>query len=61
MKLSENNSVKGRVIEIIPGLINIKVKLDIGGGNEIVSVINIDSLNGMNINIGDEALLYLNQ
>jgi len=36
MLLSARNTIKGKVIEIVPGIVTAKVKLDIGGGNTIV-------------------------
>ncbi len=55
MILSARNTIKGKVIEIVPGIVTAKVKLDIGGGNTIVSVITVDSINELNIKVGDEA------
>jgi molybdopterin-binding protein len=54
MKLSARNSIKGIVTEIIPGVVTAKIKLDIGSGNEIVSVITVDSVNELDIKVGDE-------
>ncbi|SHF09966.1 molybdenum-pterin binding domain-containing protein [Bacteroides luti] len=55
MLLSARNTIKGKVIEIVPGIVTAKVKLDIGGGNTIVSVITVDSIGELNIKVGDEA------
>jgi molybdopterin-binding protein len=53
MQLSARNSIKGKVLEVVPGIVTAKVKLDIGGGNTIVSVITVDSINELNIKVGD--------
>lgn len=55
MKLSARNSIKGKVIEITPGVVTAKVTLNIGGNNEIVSVITMDSIAELDIKVGDEA------
>jgi molybdenum-pterin binding domain len=54
MQLSARNSLKGIVIEVVPGIVTAKVKVDIGGGNVVVSVITVDSINELNIKVGDE-------
>lgn len=55
MQLSARNSIKGKIIEITPGIVTAKVKLDIGDGNTIVSVITVDSVKEMGLKVGDEA------
>ena len=55
MQLSARNSIKGKIIEITPGVVTAKVKLDIGDGNTIVSVITVDSVKEMGLKVGDEA------
>jgi molybdopterin-binding protein len=55
MQLSARNTIKGKIIEIVPGIVTAKVKLDIGNGNFIVSVITVDSVKDMGLKVGDEA------
>ena len=55
MQLSARNSIKGKIVEITPGIVTAKVKLDIGDGNTIVSVITVDSVKEMGLKVGDEA------
>lgn len=55
MQLSARNSIKGKIVEITPGIVTAKVKLDVGNGNEIVSVITVDSVTEMGLKVGDEA------
>ena len=55
MQLSARNSIKGKVIEVVLGIVTAKVKLDIGNGNVIVSVITVDSINELGIKVGDDA------
>jgi molybdopterin-binding protein len=55
MQLSARNSIKGKIIEITPGIVTAKIKLDVGNGNTIVSVITVDSVKEMGLKVGDEA------
>ena len=55
MKLSARNSLKGTIIEIVPGVVTAKVKLDIGGENIISAVITVDSIEELNMKVGDAA------
>jgi molybdopterin-binding protein len=55
MKLSARNILKGKVVEVKKGLIMAKVKLDIGGGNVISSLISVDSVNDLKLKKGDKA------
>jgi molybdopterin-binding protein len=54
MKLSARNSIKGKILEIKEGAVMAKVKVDIGGGNVINSVITVDSIKDLDLNIGDD-------
>jgi molybdopterin-binding protein len=55
MKLSARNSLKGKIVEIIPGIVTAKVKLDIGSGNVISAVITVDSIDELGLKVGDTA------
>jgi molybdopterin-binding protein len=55
MKISARNVLTGRVIEVEEGLTTAKVKLDIGGGNTITSIITKESLLELDIKVGEEA------
>lgn len=54
MKLSARNMIKGKVVNISTGQVMATVKLDIGGGNTITSVLTKDSASDMDIKVGDE-------
>lgn len=54
MKLSARNALKGKVVEVVPGIVTAKVKVDVGGGNTVVSVITVDSVMELGIKVGDE-------
>lgn len=55
MKLSARNTLKGKIIEITPGVVTAKVKLDLGNGNVINAIISVDSIEDLELKVGDEA------
>lgn len=55
MKLSARNKLKGRITSIEAGLITAKVTLDLGNGNEIVSIISKDAITNLKLSINDIA------
>lgn len=55
MKLSARNQFKGTVVEITEGAVNGTVKIDIGGGNVISSVITMSSIKELGLEVGKEA------
>lgn len=55
MKTSARNTLKGIVTEIKKGQINSEVVLTIGGGTVLKSVITNDSVDEMELAVGDEA------
>ncbi|MBM7865575.1 molybdenum-pterin-binding protein [Heliobacterium gestii] len=55
MKLTARNQLKGTVIEIKEGQVMAEVVLDIGGGNQVTSMISRDALNELELKVGSEA------
>lgn len=55
MKLSARNMLKGTVVEVKEGAVNGMVVLDIGGGNQIVSTISMDSIKSLGLKPGAQA------
>lgn len=55
MKLSARNQLKGTVVDITEGAVNGTVKLDIGGGNIISSVITMASIKELGLKVGGTA------
>lgn len=55
MKISARNQFKGKVVEVTEGAVNGIVKIDIGGGNVISSVITMASIKELGIAVGKEA------
>lgn len=54
MKLSTRNVVKGKVLEVKEGQVAAKVRVDIGGGNVLTSVITVDAVKDLGLKAGDE-------
>ena len=55
MRLSARNQLKGTVVEIQEGAVNGIVKLDIGAGNIISSMISMASIKELGLTVGGTA------
>lgn len=55
MKISARNIIKGKVKKITVGAVNDEILLDLGNGNEIVSIITKNSVESMGIEVGKDA------
>lgn len=54
MKLSIRNAFKGKVTAVTEGKAVATVKVDIGGGNAITSVVTLDAVKDLGIKVGEE-------
>ena len=59
MKLSARNQLNGKVVEIKEGKVMAQVKLDIGGGNIMTSLVSIDSVHDLGLEPGVEAVAII--
>jgi molybdopterin-binding protein len=59
MKISARNQIKGKIIEVKPGVVTAKVTIDIGGGNRLSSVITMDSVEELNLKPGDQVVAII--
>lgn len=59
MKLSARNVLKGSVTEIEKGTVNVVVKIDIGGGQKLSSMITLDAANDMGLEVGSEVMAII--
>jgi molybdopterin-binding protein len=59
MKLSARNMLKGTVVEVESGAVNCVVKVDIGGGKIISSMITKDACDDMGVKIGSEVFAII--
>jgi molybdopterin-binding protein len=55
MKLSARNKLKGTVTLVEEGLITAKVRIDLGNGNVITSIISRDAVEDLGLKVGDTA------
>ncbi|MGC8491619.1 MAG: TOBE domain-containing protein [Syntrophobacteraceae bacterium] len=54
MKLSARNVIKGKVIDVKEGQVMAKVKVDIGSGNVISSLISVEAVKELDVKVGEE-------
>jgi len=54
MKVSARNDFSGKVTDLETGPVNSQVKVDIGGGNVITSMITTDAANDLGVAVGKE-------
>ena len=54
MKLSVRNVFKGKVASIKEGMAVATVKVDIGAGNTVTSVVTVDAVKDLGLKVGDE-------
>ena len=59
MKISARNTIKGRVIEVKRGAVAAQVKVDIGGGNVVTSMITVDSVDDLGVVQGSEVTVVI--
>jgi len=53
MKLSARNQIKGKITSIDIGAVMAKVKMDIGGGNTMTSLISKEATEDLQLKAGD--------
>jgi molybdopterin-binding protein len=59
MKLSTRNVLKGKVTEVKEGMVMAKVKVDIGNGNVITSLISTEAVKDLGVKVGEEILVLI--
>ncbi|HBI16360.1 MAG TPA: transporter [Desulfobulbaceae bacterium] len=55
MKVSTRNLLKGKVTKITNGAVNSEVELELAGGQKVVSVITLNSVKRLGLEVGKEA------
>ena len=55
MKLSARNVLKGRVLAVTPGAVNVEVVIEIAPGVQVVSIITKSSAESLGLAMGKEA------
>ena len=59
MKISARNVIKGKVIQLKTGPIAAQVRVDIGGGNSITSVVTASAIDDLGIKEGSEVSVVI--
>lgn len=54
MKIGARNKLEGKVIEIKRGAVMCQVRVELAGGAQMESVMTIDSLDDLGIQVGDK-------
>jgi molybdopterin-binding protein len=55
MRLSARNKLKGKIVAIEEGLITAKVKIDLGNGNLVTSIISREAIVELDLKLDDTA------
>lgn len=55
MKLSARNVLKGRVVALTPGAVNVEVVIEVAPGVQVVSIITKSSAENLGLSVGKEA------
>jgi len=55
MKISARNALRGKIVEVKEGVVTAQVTIDIGGGNQIVSSITLESARNLGLAAGKDA------
>ena len=59
MRLSARNVFKGKVVNIEKGAVNATVKVDIGAGNVVTSMVTVEAVNDLGIQVGGEVNIVI--
>jgi molybdopterin-binding protein len=59
MKLSARNQLKGKVVEVKRGAVAAQVRVDVGGGNVLTSMITVDAVDDLGIKTGDAVTVVI--
>jgi molybdopterin-binding protein len=59
MKLSARNQLEGKVVDVKRGAVAAQVRVDVGGGNLLTSMITVDALDDLGLKAGDEVTVVI--
>lgn len=59
MKISARNTIKGKVVDIKKGAVAAQVRVDIGGGNVITSMITVDAADDLGLAEGGDVTVLI--
>jgi molybdopterin-binding protein len=59
VKLSARNVLKGKVVDVKRGAVAAQVRVEIGGGNVLTSMITVDAVDDLEIRQGDQVSVVI--
>jgi len=59
MKLSARNALQGKVLEVKKGAVAAQVRVDIGGGNVVTSMVTVDAVEDLGIEVGSSVTVVI--
>jgi molybdopterin-binding protein len=59
MRISARNVMKGKVVEVKKGAVAAQVKVDIGGGNVLTSMITVGAVEDLGLESGQEVSVII--
>jgi molybdopterin-binding protein len=59
MKLSARTQLAGKVVDVTRGAVAAQVRVDVGGGNLLTSMITVDALDDLGLKAGDEVTVVI--
>jgi molybdopterin-binding protein len=59
MKLSARKQLEGKVVDVKRGAVAAQVRVDVGGGNLLTSMITVDALDDLGLKAGDEVTVVI--
>jgi molybdopterin-binding protein len=55
MRISARNILKGKIVQVKPGVVNTEVVLELPGGAQIVSIVTKQSADNLGLTVGKDA------
>jgi molybdopterin-binding protein len=55
MRISARNILKGKIVQVKPGVVNTEVVLELPGGAQIVSIVTKQSADNLGLAVGKDA------
>lgn len=59
MRISARNNLRGKVVDIARGAVAAKVKVDIGGGNVVTSMVTVEAVDELGLKEGSEVTVVI--
>ena len=59
MKVSARNTIRGKVVDVKKGAVAAQIRVDIGGGNVITSMITVDAADDLGLAEGGDVTVLI--